>query len=176
LWSEKVPGRERAPGPGRSDAASTSPFPVAPKQKTEASVAAAELPFVITPAGEPVSVIVRQAVLPKHPNMWPPVLVWPGQKLPLASVAVAVPVVSGERLTLIGPTCEPSMQRPPPGVQGCVPSAPPVGQSRVRPEALVLVQARPARGPRSQVPVPGLVGNHTSPQTDTSSRLGLRGT
>ena len=86
---------------------------------------------MIAPAGEPFSVIVRQAVLPKHPNMCPFALVWPGQKLPVASVLLAVPVVSGERLTLITPTCEPSMQWPPPGVQGCVPSAPPVRQSRV---------------------------------------------
>src|SRR5262245_54438577 len=45
-----------------------------------------------------------------------------------------------------------------PGVQGCVASAPPVGQSRVRPCELVVTQVRPVRGPRSQVPVPGLPG------------------
>ena len=51
------------------------------------------------------------------------------------------------------------MQIPPPGVQGCVGgSAPPVGQSRVSPVELVVVQVRVARGPRSQVPVPGLLG------------------
>jgi hypothetical protein len=32
------------------------------------------------------------------------------------------------------------MQAPPPGVQGCVASVPPVGQSRVRPPAFVVVQ------------------------------------
>src|SRR5262249_50073054 len=68
------------------------------------------------------------------------------------------PVVSGERLMGITPTCEPSMQVPPPGVHGCVASVPPVGQSRVTPVELVVVQAIPARGPRSQVPVPGLLG------------------
>src|SRR5262245_47621903 len=49
---------------------------------------------------------------------------------------------------------------------GCCPAGhcearvptPPVGQSRVTPVELVVVQAIPARGPRSQVPVPGLLG------------------
>jgi hypothetical protein len=35
---------------------------------------------------------------------------------------------------------------------------PPVGQSRVRPVELVEVQSIPARGPRSQVPVAGPLG------------------
>src|SRR5262249_33096627 len=86
---------------------------------------------------------------------------WPGQKLPVALVAVAGPVTSGERLTLITPTCVPSMQPSDPdtpAMHGCVASAPPVMQSRVRPAEFVLVQARPARGPRSQVPWPGLLG------------------
>ena len=71
---------------------------------------------------------------------------------------VAAPVVSGERLTEIAPTCAPSMQLPPPGVHGFDASAPPVGQSRVKPVELVVVQAIPVRGPRSQLPVPGLAG------------------
>ena len=70
-----APGRETAPGPGRSAEASTSPLPVAVMQNTDASVAADGLPLVISPAGEPFSVIVRQAVLPKQPNMCPLVLV-----------------------------------------------------------------------------------------------------
>src|SRR5262249_17971618 len=49
---------------------------------------------------------------------------------------------------------------------GCCPAGhcearvptPPVGRSRVTPVELVVVQAIPARGPRSQVPVPGLLG------------------
>jgi hypothetical protein len=57
--------------------------------------------------------------------------------LPSVVVDTVVVVVSGERLTVIEPTCDPSMQLPPPGVHGCVPSAPPVGQSRVRPTELV---------------------------------------
>ena len=85
-------------------------------------------------------------------------------------MALAVPVVSGERSMAIGPTCEPSQHWPPPGVQrqsvsrvrhaglpggghgvATVPT-PPVGQSRVTPVELVVVQAIVARGPRSQVP------------------------
>src|SRR5262249_4131139 len=126
-----LPGSDTAPGPGKSADASTRPLPVAPMQNTAASVALAGVPAVMAPAGAPFSVIVRQAVLPKQPNMCPPELLWPGRKLPPGSVLLAVPVVSGERLTWITPTCEPSRHAPPPGVQGCVPSAPPVRQSRV---------------------------------------------
>jgi hypothetical protein len=123
-------------------------------QNTEASVAFAGTPGVIGPAGTPFSVMVRQALRPKQPGD-----TWLPQKLPVGEVALAAPVVSGERFTLMTPTCEPSMQRPPPGVQGSVGGlAPPVGQSRVMPVELVVVQARPVRGPRSQVPVPGLLG------------------
>src|SRR5262245_20235989 len=126
-----LPGSDTAPGPGRSADASTRPLPVAPMQNTAASVAVAGVPAVMAPAGAPFSVIVRQVSLPKHPNLCPLTLLWPGQKFPFGSVLLAVPVVSGERLTLIGPTCEPSRHAPPPGVQGCAPSAPPVGPSRV---------------------------------------------
>src|SRR5262249_44920338 len=147
-----------APGPGRSAEASTRPLPVAAMQNTEASVALAGVPVVTAPAATPVSLIVRHAVLPKQPNACPFVLLWPGQKFPVELVLLAVLVESGERLMGTAPTCEPSMQAPPPGVQGCVASVPPVGQSRVTPVELVVVQASPARGPRSQVPVPGLLG------------------
>src|SRR5215468_2060912 len=142
-----------APGPGRSADASTSPLPVAAMQNTEASVALAGVPVGTAPAATPFSVMVRQAGLPKQPACG-----WLGQNRPVAFVALAVLVVSGERLMGITPTCEPSTQAPPPGVQGCVASVPPVGQSRVTPVELVVVQAIPARGPRSQVPVPGLLG------------------
>ena len=39
-----------------------------------------------------------------------------GQKFPVAFVMPGVPVVSGERFTLIVLTCEPSRHAPPPGV------------------------------------------------------------
>src|SRR5215831_1763912 len=159
-----------APGPGRSAEASTSPLPVAAMQNTEASVAGAGVPVVTAPAGTPFSVMVRHAVLPKQPTVC-----WLVQNAPVAFVSLAVPVVSGVRLTEITPTCEPSQQLPPPAVQGQASAAqpplpgppghgvaglptPPVGQSRVTPVELVVVQAIPARGPRSQVPVPGLLG------------------
>jgi len=119
---------------------------VAGLQNTEASVAFAGTFVRTVPAGAPVSVIVRQAVLPKQPAC---VAVWPGQKRPPGSVSLAVAVVSGERVTEIGPTNEPSQQLPPPGVQGQLSAGhplgvpgppghgeageptPPVGQSRV---------------------------------------------
>jgi hypothetical protein len=41
---------------------------------------------------------------------------------------------------------------------GSAEPTPPVGQSRVTPVELVVVQAIPARGPRSQVPIPGWLG------------------
>jgi len=114
-WTRKVPGSDTAPGPGRLAEASTVPLPVAEMQNTEASVAFAAVPGLTGPAGVPVSLIVRQAVLPKQPTC---VAVWPGQKRPFGLVLLAGPVVSGERSTAITPTCEPSMQMPPPGVQG----------------------------------------------------------
>src|SRR5262249_16100233 len=111
---------------------------------TEASVALAGTAVEIGPAAAPLSLIVRHAALPKQPTCTAP---WPGQKRPPGSVALAVPVVSGERLTAIGPTCEPSQHWPPPGVQGQLVGAhegwpggghgvateptPPAGQSRV---------------------------------------------
>jgi hypothetical protein len=98
--------------------------------------------------------------------------------MPAGSVSLAEPVVSGERLTPIGPTCVPSQQFPPPTVQGqllaghplgvpgppghgwaTVP-APPVGQSRVMPVELVAVQGCVACGPRSQVPIRGKIAEH----------------
>jgi hypothetical protein len=102
--------------------------------------------------------------------------------MPLALLALAPVVPSGERVTAIGPTCEPSQQLPPPFVQGqlqelageqqfpfpadppahgaaTVPT-PPVGQSRVKPVELTATQAIPARGPRSQVPVAGEIAEH----------------
>src|SRR5215831_20634850 len=97
-----------APGPGRSAEASTRPLPVAAMQNTEASVALAGVPVVTAPAATPVSVIVRQSVLPKQPT-WVPVP-WPVQNRPVAMLVLAGPVVSGERVTAIGPTCEPSQQ------------------------------------------------------------------
>jgi hypothetical protein len=111
-------------------------------QNTEASVALAGVPTVTGPASTPFSVIVTQVVLPKQPACWPV------QKMPFAAVTLRVPVSSGERLMPITPTCEPSQQLPPPGVQGQALAAqppfpgppghgvateptPPVGQSRV---------------------------------------------
>jgi len=108
-----VPTSDTAPGPGRSAEASTRPLPVAAMQNVDASVAPAGVPTLTAPAAAPFSVIVRQAALPKQPA-W----VWLGQKSPPAFVDVAVPVVSGDRFTLITPTCEPSMHWPPPGVHG----------------------------------------------------------
>src|SRR5262249_6142793 len=98
---------------------------------------------------------------PKQPDV-PGVPPWPGQKLPVPLLTVVVLVVSGDRLTAIGPTCVPSMQLSCMGTPawqslGGAPT-PPVRQSRVRPTELVDVQARVARGPRSQVPVAGLLG------------------
>src|SRR5262249_51341487 len=121
-------------------------------QNTEASVPVAGVPGLTGPAGVPLSLIVRQAVLPKQPTC---AAVWPGQKRPPGSVLLAVPVVSGERLTAITPTCAPSQQLPPPAVQGqlvvglgvhaglpggghgvVASPTPPVGQSRVTPVEL----------------------------------------
>src|SRR5262245_40334829 len=129
------------------------------------------------PAGVPFSVMLVHSLLiggpdvPKQPGV-PGVPPWPGQKMPVALVTEVVPVVSGERWTGIGPTCDPSRQASFPGdpamqVQGELPvplgqfeapELPPVRQSRVRPTELVDVQARPARGPRSQRPVAGELG------------------
>src|SRR5262249_51017888 len=142
-----------APGRGGSAEASTSPLPVAAMQNTEASVALAGVPVGTAPAATPFSVMVRQAGLPKQPACG-----WLGQNRPVAFVALAALGVRGGRLMGSAPAREPSTQAPPAGVQGCVGSVPPVGQSRVTPVELVVVQAIPARGPRSQVPVPGLLG------------------
>src|SRR5262245_43845224 len=143
-----MPGSAMAPGPGRSAEASTRPLPVAGMQNTEASVAFAGVLKKSVPPDEPVSLIVRQAALPKQPAC-----AWLVQKMPLALLALAPVVPSGERVTEIAPTCEPSQQLPPPAVQGqlqeeageqqfplpacaaghgvaTVPT-PPVGQSRV---------------------------------------------
>src|SRR5262245_546537 len=103
-----------APGPGRSADALTSALPVAAMQNTEASVALAGVPVVTAPAATPDSVMVRQAVLPKQPT-WVP---WPVQNRPVELVVLAGPVVSGESVTSIAPTCPPSQQAPPPAVQG----------------------------------------------------------
>src|SRR5262245_11947814 len=152
-----VPGRDTAPGPGRLAEEFTTPLAVAAMQKTDARVASAGTPGVIGPAGAPFSVIFRHVDLPKQPGE----TCAAPQNLPAASLGtVEEPVVSGERFTAIGPTCEEpgSTQRPPPGVHGNPGPTPPVGQSRVMPVGLVVVHAKPARGPRSQVPVPGLLG------------------
>src|SRR5262249_19636410 len=107
-FATSVPGRLVAPGPGRSAEKSTSPFPVAAMQNTEASVADAGVPTVIGPvAGLPFSVIVRHVGCPKQPGV-PGVPPWPGQILPSGALFDAAPVVSGERSTLMGPTCVPS--------------------------------------------------------------------
>src|SRR5262245_50408392 len=111
-----MPGSATAPGPGRSAAPFTTEFCVAGMQNTAASVAFAGT-FVRTwPAAEPVSLIWRQVVLPKQPAWVPPS--WPVQNRPSELVVLAGPVVSGERVTLIGPTCPPSQQPPPPDPQG----------------------------------------------------------
>jgi hypothetical protein len=70
-----VPGSATAPGPGRSANALRNPTTVGRTQNTEASVAFAGTFVKTIPAGAPVSLIVRQAVLPKQPNRCPPVLV-----------------------------------------------------------------------------------------------------
>jgi hypothetical protein len=111
-----VPGSETAPGPGRSGAPFTTPLPVAGMQNVAASVAFFWTFVRTCPAGEPVSLIVRQAVLPKQPAWGPPS--WPVQNRPVELVVLAGPVVSGARVTPIGPTCPPSQQAPPPAVQG----------------------------------------------------------
>src|SRR5262245_37326648 len=77
-------------------------------QNVAASVTFAGAFVRSVPPGEPFSVIVRQSVLPKQPT-WVPVL-WPGQNRPVAMLVLAGPVVSGERVTAIGPTCAPSQQ------------------------------------------------------------------
>src|SRR5262249_12033699 len=105
-----------APGPGRSADALTSALLVAAMQNAEASVALAGVPVVTAPAATPVSVMVRQAVLPKQPT-WVPVP-WPVQNRPAELVVLAGPVVSGESVTPSAPTCPPSQQAPPPAVQG----------------------------------------------------------
>lgn len=142
----------------------------------DASVALVGIPLESGPAGTPFSVMVRHAGLPKQPSCDAP---WPGQKRPPGSVSLTVPVVSGDRVTLIVPMCLPSQQSPPPIVHGQLLGAqlpglpgqgvpgdptPPVGQSRVYPVELVVVQGSPARGPRSQVPVPGLLGEPVAEQ------------
>src|SRR5262249_54569181 len=132
-----------APGPGRLAEASTRPLPVAGMQNTEASVALAGTVVRSGPLDEPGPVIGRRAELPKQ-RAAP----WPVQKMPLALLALAPVVPSGERVTAITPTCEPSQQLPPPVPQGQALAAqpplpgppghgvvasptPPVGQSRV---------------------------------------------
>ena len=67
-WTRKVPGNEVAPGPGRLAAKLISTLLVDGMQKTAASVVAAGVPLVSGPAGEPFSVKLRQAALPKHPT------------------------------------------------------------------------------------------------------------
>src|SRR5262245_37427447 len=103
-----------APGPGRSGAPMGSMVPR--MQNTEASVASAGTFVKTVPAGEPVSVIVRQVVLPKQPAWGPPS--WPVQNRPTELVVLAGPVVSGERVTPNAKTRPPSQQAPPPAVQG----------------------------------------------------------
>src|SRR5262249_57521093 len=118
-----------APGPGRSAAPFTVVLLVAAMQNTEASVALAGVPVVTAPAATPVSVIVRQAVLPKQPT-WVPVP-WPGQNRPVAMLVLAGPVVSGARVTPIAPACPPSQQpwlapqRPLQGTPTPAPTPPP---------------------------------------------------
>src|SRR5262249_32595054 len=85
--------------------------------QTPARRGAAPGPFVgPRPPAEPFSLFVRQVVLPKQPT-WVPVP-WPVQNRPTELVVLAGPVVSGERLTPIAPTCPPSQQAPPPALQG----------------------------------------------------------
>src|SRR5262245_61100226 len=106
-----------APGPGRSAEQNSGSMPQG-MQNTEASVAFAGTFVRSWPAGEPFSLIWRQAVLPKQPAWVPPS--WPVQNRPTELVVLAGPVVSGEseRVTgKIGPTCPPSQQAPPPLVQ-----------------------------------------------------------
>ncbi len=62
-----VPGSDVAPGPGRLAAKLTRTLDVAGMQKTDASVVWAGVSSAIGPAGEPFSVIVAHAVLPKQP-------------------------------------------------------------------------------------------------------------
>src|SRR5262249_46007813 len=101
---------------------------------------------------------------------------WPGQNKPFAALMVLLPVLRGERDTLMLPTCAPSRHPSCPIVlawqsQGWPPvplgqfmaaELPPVSQSRVRATELVETQVWPARGPRSQVPVAGLLGLPTT--------------
>src|SRR5262249_60235690 len=104
-----------APGPGRSADALTSALLVAAMQNAEASVALAGVPVVTAPAATPVSVMVRQAVLPKQPT-WVPVP-WPGQNRPTELGVLAGPVGRGEGGTPSAPTCPPAQPGPPPAAQ-----------------------------------------------------------
>ena len=116
------------------------PLLVAGMQKTVASVAACGAPSVRLPAGAPVSMMHRVAVLPKAPAC-----VWPVQKNPVALVALTLLVVRGFRPTGSAPTKSP------------IPSS--GGQSWLvllvagLPVVAVVEQAPPTFGPAVQ-PVP----------------------
>src|SRR5262249_42037677 len=98
LGTRKGPGSATAPGPGTLNDASSNP-PSAAMQNTETSVVLAGVPVVRGPAAAPLSLIVRQAPLPKQPAV-----AWRGQKRPPGSVALAVPVMSGERSMVCAPS------------------------------------------------------------------------
>src|SRR5437899_6477532 len=69
-WSWAIPGSETAPGPGRSPAASTVALKVGGMQKMLTSVEGCPAPSLMSPATEPVSVIVWAPNLagPKAPG------------------------------------------------------------------------------------------------------------
>src|SRR5262245_43957406 len=152
-----------ASGPGTLSNASIDLAGVPSMQNTEASVTLAGVPMLMGAAVVPFSVIVRQAGLPKQPSNPNN---WPEQKRPLPLLTLGEPLLSGERLTAIASARAPSQHKPPHAVQGRLQVAevgqqlwdpgptghgvttvptPPVGQSRVSPVELVVVQAIPAR-------------------------------
>src|SRR6185369_13690418 len=136
-----VPGRLIAAGPGRPAEPSTSTLPLDGTQKVDASVAGCGLAAASAPFGAmPVSVKERQFVLPKQPAV-----VWPGQNRPAGFDLELVPVVTGLRFALTVP-------------RSMLPSVPPGAQSFESPCEFVVVHDRPARAPRSHVPVPGALG------------------
>src|SRR5262249_23761214 len=138
------PGSDTAPGPARSAAPSMRALPVAGMQKTAASVLACGMLSVMSPAGDPFSVMVTILIggftgspSGRTPRFCGPTALnvfWFGQKMPPESVLVLVPVVSFSRFTLN------SGRYAPPVAEG--------GQSMdVSCIVDVVLQARPTRAP-----------------------------
>src|SRR6266446_2281625 len=87
-WSWAIPGSETAPGPGRSPVASTVGLKVGGMQKMLTSVEGCPAPSLMSPATEPVSVIVWA---PKPPGPKAPEFRWAQSgQVPLPSVQSAL--------------------------------------------------------------------------------------